>query len=188
MDYFVIFCVVYIASHSRLHLQPIPTRATSVPSASVQPICFLALTDSSARRLMPNDFALNDFRTLFTPTKGVPYSTSFLPSSPPYILFDKPFSRNTYGSPPTKALRCNTYKKPGGSLLQATCSSLSALFSPKSFLHNPFADPHPLNLYAAILYKNSGGTPYSSSSNFFPCHTSEARGGIYPFAEFITCP
>jgi hypothetical protein len=95
----VLFCFVYIASHSRLHLQPIPTRTTSVPSIPVQPICFLALTDSSARRLMPNDFALNDFRTLFTPTEGVPYSSLFLTSLPPCILFDKPISCNTYGSP-----------------------------------------------------------------------------------------
>src|SRR6266446_1490560 len=46
-------------------------------------------------------------------------------------------------------------------------------FSSKSLPLNLFADPHPLNLYAAILYKNSGGRGYPFSSNFFPCHTSE---------------
>jgi hypothetical protein len=30
-------------------------------------------------------------------------------------------------------------------------------FTAKSLPHNPFADPHPLNLYASIFYKNSGG-------------------------------
>src|SRR6266478_1037397 len=46
-------------------------------------------------------------------------------------------------------------------------------FSSKPLPLNLFADPHPLNLYAAILYKNSGGRGYPFSSNFFPCHTSE---------------
>ncbi len=31
------------------------------------------------------------------------------------------------------------------------------LLPPKFFAVNSFADPHPLNLYAATLYKNSGG-------------------------------
>src|SRR6266478_2576104 len=46
-------------------------------------------------------------------------------------------------------------------------------FSSQSLPLNLFADPHPLNLYAAILYKNSGGRGCPFSSNFFPCHTSE---------------
>jgi len=32
-------------------------------------------------------------------------------------------------------------------------------YPPKSLPLNLFADPHPLNLYATILYKNSGGAP-----------------------------
>ncbi len=47
---------------------------------------------------------------------------------------------------------------------------------PNSFQLNLFADPHPLNLYATIFYKNIRGRWYSRRSpspKSFPCHTSE---------------
>ena len=108
-------------------------------------------------------------------------------------LARKPFTCNTYGAPRkcckqrtyglAKPFRINTYKKHGGSPFQATCCSLSSLFSPNSLPHNLFADPHPLNLYTAIFYKNSGGTGYSSSSNFFPCHTFETTRRDLPICR-----
>src|SRR5438477_5522794 len=48
--------------------------------------------------------------------------------------------------------------------------------SPKSFPLNTFADPHTLNLYAAILYKKVAGEGPSQrtvSLKFFPCRRSE---------------
>ena len=48
--------------------------------------------------------------------------------------------------------------------------------SPKSFSLNLFADPHTLNLYAAILYKKVAGEGPSQrtvSLKFFPCHRFE---------------
>jgi len=48
--------------------------------------------------------------------------------------------------------------------------------SPKSFPLNPFADPHTLNPYAAILYKKMAGegpSQHTVSLKFFPCHRSE---------------
>ena len=48
--------------------------------------------------------------------------------------------------------------------------------SPKSFPPIPFADPHTLNPYAAILYKNMAGEGPSQrtvSLKFFPCHRFE---------------
>ena len=112
-----------VASHTRLVLQPGPAKTTSVLSF-VQPTCFLTLTDSPARRLIPNDFLFNHFRTLSTATEGMPHSSLFLSSLPhnvPTILFPNFFSCNTYGSPRkcckqrtygiAKPFRCNTYKK-----------------------------------------------------------------------------
>src|SRR5713101_4369784 len=43
------------------------------------------------------------------------------------------------------------------SRLQLSTFDLQPSLSSKSLPHNPFADPHPLNLYAATLYKNSWG-------------------------------
>src|SRR5712691_8146595 len=93
---------VYICSESRSHAclapQRRPTKSPSVSTTSVQPICFLTLTDSSAQRLMSNDFPLNHLRTLFTATVGVPYSSLFLTSLRHYILFSNSFTCNTYES------------------------------------------------------------------------------------------
>ena len=46
-------------------------------------------------------------------------------------------------------------------------------YPPKSFPLYSFADPHPLNPFASILYKNIGGRVVHSclSSKFFSCHT-----------------
>ena len=47
---------------------------------------------------------------------------------------------------------------------------------PKSLPFNPFADPHPLNLYAPIFYKNSGGRgcpPYSSRATVHGSRSTE---------------
>ena len=82
---------------------------------------------------------------------------TFSPTHRPH----KPFSCNTYGQPRkcckrktyglVKSFKCNTYKKHGGGYSRRFCCS------PKPLPHNPFADPHPLNLYATILYKNMRG-------------------------------
>ena len=48
--------------------------------------------------------------------------------------------------------------------------------SPKPFPLNLFADPHTLNPYAAILYKNMAGegpSQHTVSLKFFPCHRFE---------------
>jgi hypothetical protein len=44
------------------------------------------------------------------------------------------------------------------------------LFPSKFFAVNSFADPHPLNLYAASLYKNSGGQGYWFRSRALATH------------------
>src|SRR5882724_2957614 len=41
--------------------------------------------------------------------------------------------------------------------------------SPKSFTVNSFADPHPLNLYTAIFYKNVGGQGVFPTAKTFKC-------------------
>src|SRR6266700_4037121 len=59
--------------------------------------------------------------------------------------------------------------------------------STKSHAINLFGDPRPLNLYATIFYKNSGGRGCSSCSDRFTdierpeqhCHTSETPRGGY---------
>jgi hypothetical protein len=71
-------------------------------------------------------------------------------------------------------------------------------FTAKSLPHNSFADPHPLNLYATILYKNSGERgsihstvfhlpytlPSSVSCKSFACHSYENTRGVGVFFPF----
>ena len=53
-------------------------------------------------------------------------------------------------------------------------------YPPKSLPLNLFADPHPLNLYATILYKNSGG-PRSGCAGILPILACpEQRRRVHP--------
>ena len=71
--------------------------------------------------------------------------------------------------------------------------------SPKFFPLIPFADPHTLNPYAAILYKKMAGAGPSQrtvSLEFFPCHRSEnspvspavATLPKTPYRKSFACP
>jgi len=54
-----------------------------------------------------------------------------------------------------------------------TRSPFPLALSTKSHAINLFGDPRPLNLYATIFYKNSGGRGCSPSPKSFHCHRSE---------------
>ena len=75
------------------------------------------------------------------------------------------------------------------------CPPITPHFSPKSLPFNLFAGPHPLNPYAAIFYKNSGGSgplpifrrsrvetfgraDVHCSHKFFRCNTYESPASV----------
>src|SRR6266446_9952304 len=75
-------------------------------------------------------------------------------------------------------LLCPVYIEPDPCRFSNFLCGLTPIHSllPNSFQLNLFADPHPLNLYATIFYKNIRGRWYSRRSpspKSFPCHTSE---------------
>ena len=60
----------------------------------------------------------------------------------------------------------------------------ASLTSSKSFPVNPFADPHPLNSVASILYKNSGGR--EPSRQFLPPEVGTCRRSSLPFSVYTS--
>jgi hypothetical protein len=134
-----------VASQARLNPRPALTKTTSAPSTSVQPICFLTLTDSSAQRLVSNDFLFNHFRTLFTATGGVPHFSLFVTSLPNHLLTSSSLSplAATFTCPSRMCCKQQTY-------VRLTSQ---------------------LNLLAATLTKNTGGR----SSLVFQCSNAFQR-------------
>ncbi len=73
---------------------------------------------------------------------------SFLVS--PVVSFLQPSNLQTF-----QRSTCLGRRLPQHSNLQP--ANISTPLNPKSLPLNPFADPHPLNLYATIFYKNMAG-------------------------------
>jgi hypothetical protein len=113
-----------------------------------------------------------------------------LPRSSFNIPTCKPSNIPTFGFPyllPSSVSRkpfvCHSYENTGGvgvffPVWDASASrrfNAPALsFAPKSLSFNLFADPHPLNLYPTIFYKNSGG----GGHRLFP--TSNLHSSQFP--------
>ncbi len=169
----MLFSSVYIASDPRRPLAF--SHGLTLVSCALSPnshgiISFadhhaLTATESYRYKITRGEGVFPDFQS-----KAVTFSPTLRPHES-FSCNTYEFSRNcckqkAYGS--ANSFRCNTYKKQGGSLLQANICSLSGPFSPKSLPHNPFADPHPLNLYPTILYKKVEGRGHLRLSGTCP--------------------
>ncbi len=158
----MLFSSVYIASDPRRPLAF--SHGLTLVSCALSPnshgiISFadhhaLTATESYRYKITRGEGVFPDFQS-----KAVTFSPTLRPHES-FSCNTYEFSRNcckqkAYGS--ANSFRCNTYKKHAGTLIQARSYSLSGPSSPKSLPLNPFADPHPLNLYATIPYKKGGG-------------------------------
>jgi hypothetical protein len=118
-----------------------------------------------------------------------------LPRLPPFnISTCKPSNIPTFGFPyllPSSVSRnpfvCHSYENTVGAgvFFPAWDASASRRFNapalsfpPKSLSFNLFADPHPLNLYPTIFYKNSGGRGHRLSNFQPPLLTISLAGSI----------
>jgi len=115
------------------HLGEIPTLSESVAHHPRRPLATIGLSSLAATLTsLPASVANKRLTARLNP-------------------LDATLTKNTgVGIPAARLPRCSTFRR---------LDVPTILYPPKSLPLNLFADPHPLNLYATILYKNSGGAP-----------------------------